>query len=275
MRNGSIRHRRPAPAATAAERQTFTRINKAVENAPSLVNTLHNDFWSLHKKFDVATAGVEFAKAMNSISQNARAVDSAMTAAKHTTSLREADPVLRRTLAKLITKISSSQMQIFDLTEASSDEDKWKAVSHLVRAYEGEVRILHHNPTYWVLTELPPGQKPTTRLLAKSTQFILSPEEMNQTSRSSPFGCFNPSNYSPNDAPAWDLQKVRLAVPCASVKHKEWRLQAQVCSIGQLLVQLGSEFSAADIERYWQSLDIVVMKRNRLRGPRGKKRGRE
>ena len=69
--------------------------------------------------------------------------------------------------------------------------------------------------------------------------------------------------------PVWDSQTVRLAAPLASAEiKKEWRLHAKVSSIGQLLLTLGRDFSAADIERYWKSLHVVIEKRIKARGKR-------
>ena len=148
------------------------------------------------------------------------------------------------------------------MTPASSDEQKWTAVAGLVRTYEGQVRI--SDQAQWLLTSLQPGQGLTSSLLEDNVQFRGATSAFELGSL----------DFPPCYTPDWNRQTVRLAAPAGDATDTEWRLQGRICVIGQLLLQLGSEFSAADVQRYWESLNIVVEKRPRERGSRGKKRGR-
>ena len=167
------------------------------------------------------------------------------------------------------------------MTELSCDDDKWKSVAGLVKAFEGQVRIVNPEQAWWVLSDLQPGQQRTSDLLTDNVQFRvarngepaahglpwLSPEAEVSIERQSVAAVRADSSFEQSHNPVWDLQAVRLAAPLASAEiNKEWRLYAKVSSIGQLLLTLGNHFTAADIERYWKSLIIVIEKRPRERG---------
>ena len=59
--------------------------------------------------------------------------------------------------------------------------------------------------------------------------------------------------------PDWSAQVITLVVRCCLVSSKE-----------RLLLALEDEFNAAEIERFWTSLHVVVEKRSK---PRGNRRG--
>ena len=74
-----------------------------------ITTSLESHFWSLlSSDTNAEKAGVAFAKAMNQLSQDGRAVVEAMTT-QGTRSRREADSNLRSSLGMLITGISDSQ----------------------------------------------------------------------------------------------------------------------------------------------------------------------
>jgi hypothetical protein len=169
------------------------------------------------------------------------------------------------------------------LTSQSSDDDKWKSVAGLVRTFEGQVRIVNPEQARWVLVDLQPGQQPTSDLLKGNVQFRvaqngepaahgllwLSPEAEVSIQSHTLAAALADSSFEQRIRPVWDSQTVRLAAPLASAEiNKEWRLNAKVSSIGQLLLALGEDFSAADIERYWKSLEVVVEKKHKERGSR-------
>ena len=61
--------------------------------------------------------------------------------------------------------------------------------------------------------------------------------------------------------PAWDMQKVFVAIPTQKEDSgKEWRLSSRVVSIGELMMALGGQYTARDIDRFWQSLVIAAEK---------------
>ena len=107
---------------------------------------------------------------MNKMSQDGRGVADAMTA-QDVTNRRKADLNLRSDLRKLITKISLEQMVIHELTCRSSDDAKWDSVAGLVKAWEGQVRIVNPEQAWWVLVDLQHGQQPTSDLLTNNMQF--------------------------------------------------------------------------------------------------------
>ena len=73
-------------------------------------------------------------------------------------------------------------------------------------------------------------------------------------------------------APAWEKQRVFVSVPTQEESSgKEWRLVSRVVSIGQVMLALGDEFSARDIELLWQSM-LIAAEKAQMRDTRGKKR---
>lgn len=80
------------------------------------------------------------------------------------------------------------------------------------------------------------------------------------------------SSFSNRFAPAWEKQRVFVSVPTQQESSgKEWRLVSRVVSIGQVMLALGDEFSARDIELLWQSM-MIAAEKLRIRDTRGKKR---
>ena len=73
-------------------------------------------------------------------------------------------------------------------------------------------------------------------------------------------------------APAWEKQRVFVSVPTQEESSgKEWRLVSRVVSIGQVMLALGDEFSARDIELLWQSM-LIAAEKAQMKDTRGKKR---
>ena len=80
------------------------------------------------------------------------------------------------------------------------------------------------------------------------------------------------SSFGNRFAPAWEKQRVFVSVPTQQESFgKEWRLVSRVVSIGQVMLALGDEFSARDIELLWQSM-MIAAEKSQIRDTRGKKR---
>ena len=61
---------------------------------------------------------------------------------------------------------------------------------------------------------------------------------------------------------AWDNQQVFVAIPTQDeLSGKEWRLSSRVVSMGELMMALGGQYSARDIDRFWKSLVVAAEKR--------------
>ena len=70
------------------------------------------------------------------------------------------------------------------------------------------------------------------------------------------------SSFKNRFAPAWERQQVFVAIPTKEdCSGKEWRLFSRVVSIGELMIALGGEYSAHDIDLFWQSMTIAAEKR--------------
>ena len=63
-------------------------------------------------------------------------------------------------------------------------------------------------------------------------------------------------------APAWECQRVFIAIPTRGCSEKEWRLCSRAVSLGQVMIALGGQFSARDIIFFWESLVIVAEKKH-------------
>ena len=70
------------------------------------------------------------------------------------TNRRKADLKLRFDLRKLIANIFSEYMEIHQLTCRSSDDAKWGSVAGLVKAREGQVRIVIPEQAFCVFVDL-------------------------------------------------------------------------------------------------------------------------
>ena len=80
------------------------------------------------------------------------------------------------------------------------------------------------------------------------------------------------SSFINRFAPDWEKQRVFVSVPTQQESSgKEWRLVSRVVSIGQVMLALGDEFSARDIELFWQSM-MIAAEKLRISDTRGKKR---
>ena len=283
VHGGSLKWRRPVAAAKAAEQARFQRtIQERVADEGIIATSLQSQFWSLLSYMDVKRADRIFAQTMNQLSQEGRCMANAM-ATQNTRTRRQSDSNLRFRLRMLITEMSTDQWRIHQLTLRSSDDAKWTTVAGLIKASEGQVRIVNPKQARWVLFHLPPRQQPTSNLLKRNVQFRvaangkpaahglvwLSRGAEDSIQHDALAAALAATSLEHSHRPAWDLQTVRLAAPPASAAiNKEWRLHAQVSSIGQLLLTLGEDFSATDIELHWKSLEVVVEKKYKERSSR-------
>ena len=63
-------------------------------------------------------------------------------------------------------------------------------------------------------------------------------------------------------APAWEHQQIFVAIPTKEDRPTmEWRLCSRVISFGELMLALGEEYSAHDIDLFWKSMIIAAEKR--------------
>ena len=184
-------------------------------------------------------------------------------------------------------------MKVCEVTLGSSVEKRWEAVAKLVRAYEGQVRVVQPEKARWILTDICPGQISTSSSLGTQKQLQVPPATIGQKLGHggvwlSPAAdsdierqVFDVVTQARSDLnrpdvsvwPKWSEQVVTLVVPCETASGKEWHLHANVATMGQLLSTLGDRFTAAQIEAYWLSL-IVVVEKKVMEKPRGTKRKR-
>ena len=72
-------------------------------------------------------------------------------------------------------------------------------------------------------------------------------------------------------APAWARQRVFVAIPTEDeCSGKEWRLCSRIVSIGELMVALGGQYTARDIDLLWQSM-IIATEKMQVKEHRNKK----
>ena len=72
-------------------------------------------------------------------------------------------------------------------------------------------------------------------------------------------------------APAWARQRVFVAIPTEDeCSGKEWRLCSRIVSIGELMVALGEQYTARDIDLLWQSM-IIATEKMQVKEHRNKK----
>ena len=143
------------------------------------------------------------------------------------------------------------QRAIHNLDNETSVVSRWEVVGNVVRAYEGEIRVLDVENARWSLTTLQAESEPAFTTLAKcSKQLAVSQdgsaaahgdkwlsksaeaniEEQISTERAA-------EGYRKVEQglqPCWRRQTVRVAVPANdSLKPthlREWRLQATICT---------------------------------------------
>ena len=73
---------------------------------------------------------------------------------------------------------------------------------------------------------------------------------------------FDKVSFTARFAPAWARQRVFVAIPTEDeCSGKEWRLCSRIVSIGELMVALGGQYTARDIDLLWQSMIIAAEKR--------------
>ena len=121
----------------------------------------------------------------------------------------------------------------------------------LLRAFEGEVRILDPESAIWILVDIE-GETSTTMALKQNDQFLLKPDkaEVNANQPCCGETWLTPSakahiesqcedaakrnHHDENDAyrPCWERQTVHVACPTKKPTGKEWRLQCNVVILG-------------------------------------------
>ena len=82
----------------------------------------------------------------------------------------------------------------------------------------------------------------------------------------------SPAGLGDQFAPDWTRQRVFVAVPTQQPDSgKEWRLCSRVVSFGQLMLALGHQYTARDIDLFWQSM-IIAAEKAQVKEHRSKKR---
>ena len=100
-----------------------------------------------------------------------------------------------------------------------------------------------------------------------------SPEMIHDMERQQVEAATSTASFSGQFAPAWPRQKMFLAIPTQEEQPtKEWRLCSRIVSIGELMLTLGSKYSAHDIELFWRSMTIAAEKRQVKEHRNNKKR---
>ena len=152
------------------------------------------------------------------------------------------------------------------LDDLSNAEELWDAVGGLL--------------THWILTDIPEEEEAASEALQTHKQYRVTAD-----GSPSHHGWLWASEQSLNSihercrqearkrrscvrrfAPQWRKQTIFVAVPAGRESDRqEWRLDAQVVSIGQLLYALCDSFTAAEVHRFWLSLVTAAEKRGRKR----------
>ena len=82
---------------------------------------------------------------------------------------------------------------------------------------------------------------------------------------------FDKVSFTARFAPAWARQRVFVAIPTEDERSgKEWRLCSRIVSIGELMVALGGQYTARDIDLLWQSM-IIAAEKMQVKEHRNKK----
>ena len=82
---------------------------------------------------------------------------------------------------------------------------------------------------------------------------------------------FDKVSFTARFAPAWARQRVFVAIPTEDeCSGKEWRLCSRIVSIGELMVALGEQYTARDIDLLWQSM-IIATEKMQVKEHRNKK----
>lgn len=151
----------------------------------------------------------------------------------------------------LLIAVWSVHKYIWGLHENATKRQKFQVACKLLRAFEGEVRILDEESATWILVDLE-GETSTTMALKKNDQFLLKPDkpEVNANQPCCGETWLTPSakagieskcekaakrnHHEDNDAyrPCWERQSVHVACPTKKPTGKEWRLQCNVVILG-------------------------------------------
>ena len=151
----------------------------------------------------------------------------------------------------LLIAVWSVHKYIWGLHENATKSQKFQVACKLLRAFEGEVRILDAESATWTLVDLE-GETSTTMALKKNDQFLLKPDkpEVNANQPCCGETWLTPSakagieskcekaakrnHHEDNDAyrPCWERQSVHVACPTKKPTGKEGRLQCNVVILG-------------------------------------------
>ena len=154
--------------------------------------------------------------------------------------------------AYLLIAVRCVQKYIWNLPERATREQKFQVACKLLRAFEGEVRILDPERAHWTLVDID-GQTSATMVLQQNDQFRLTPNKSADNANQPccgenwltplevariEFQCSAAAkrNHVPDqqDAyrPCWKRQAVQVACPTNKRTGKEWRLNCDVVTLG-------------------------------------------